>query len=73
MLILSRKRNEQILIGDGIIITVVAVRGGTVRLGIEAPVSVTVHRQEIYKAIHDGTAMGDRQMQSPEPPVGPAA
>jgi carbon storage regulator len=54
MLILSRKRNEQIIIGDGIVITVVSVRGGNVRLGVEAPPQVTVHRQEVYDAIRGG-------------------
>ena len=51
MLILSRKINEQIVIGDRIVITVVAIRGGNVRLGIEAPVEVPVHRQEVYDAL----------------------
>jgi carbon storage regulator len=56
MLILSRKRDEQIIIGDGIVITVVSVRGGNVRLGIEAPPHVTVHRREVYDAIREGKA-----------------
>lgn len=51
MLILSRKLNEQIVIGDQIVITVVAIRGGNVRLGIDAPHDVPVHRQEIYEAL----------------------
>ena len=51
MLILSRKINEQIMIGDRIVITVVAIRGGNVRLGIEAPRDVPVHRQEVYDAL----------------------
>lgn len=51
MLILSRKLNEQIVIGDEIVITVVAIRGGNVRLGIEAPNHVPVHRQEVYEAL----------------------
>jgi carbon storage regulator len=51
MLILSRKLNEQIVIGDQIVITVVAIRGGNVRLGIEAPENVPVHRQEVYDAL----------------------
>jgi carbon storage regulator len=51
MLILSRKLNEQIVIGDGIVITVVAIRGGNVRLGIEAPNHVPVHRKEVYEAL----------------------
>jgi len=51
MLILSRKLNEQIVIGDQIVITVVAIRGGNVRLGIDAPKDVPVHRQEVYDAL----------------------
>ena len=51
MLVLSRKCNEQIVIGDDIIITVVAIKGGTVRLGIEAPPHVSVHREEVLRAI----------------------
>ncbi|HID77289.1 MAG TPA: carbon storage regulator CsrA [Planctomycetaceae bacterium] len=54
MLILARKRNEQIVIGDDIVVTVVAIRGGNVRLGIEAPPNVTVHRKEVYEAIRKG-------------------
>ena len=51
MLILSRKPDEQIRIFDNIVITVVEVAGGKVRLGIEAPRSVPVHREEIYQRI----------------------
>ena len=51
MLILSRKLNEQIVIGDQIVITVVAIRGGNVRLGIDAPSDIPVHRQEVYEAL----------------------
>ncbi len=51
MLVLSRKRDQQIIIGDGIVITVVEIRGDKVRLGIEAPAEVPVHRKEVYEAI----------------------
>lgn len=51
MLVLSRKKNEAIIIGDDITIVVVEIRGGKVRLGIEAPQQVSVHRVEIYAAI----------------------
>jgi carbon storage regulator len=51
MLVLSRKRDQQIIIGDGIVITVVEIRGDKVRLGIEAPTEVSVHRKEVYEAI----------------------
>ncbi len=53
MLVLSRKKNESIIINDDITITVVEIRGDKVRLGIEAPKSVTVHRQEVYEAIQN--------------------
>lgn len=52
MLVLSRKKNERIVINDNIVITVVEVRGDKVRLGIEAPKDVPVHREEVYQAIH---------------------
>jgi carbon storage regulator len=51
MLVLSRKRDERIVIGDNIVITVVEVRGDKVRLGIEAPSEVPVHRQEVLDAM----------------------
>ena len=51
MLVLSRHRDESIMIGDNIVITVVDVRGDKVRLGIDAPTDIPVHRQEVYDAI----------------------
>ena len=51
MLVLSRQRDESIMIGDDIVITIVDIRGDKVRLGIEAPLEVPVHRQEVYDAI----------------------
>ena len=52
MLVLSRKKNESIVINNDIIVTVVEIRGDKVRLGIVAPKEVPVHRQEVYEAIH---------------------
>jgi carbon storage regulator len=52
MLVLSRKKNESIVINNDIVITVVEIRGDKVRLGIVAPKDVPVHREEVYEAIH---------------------
>lgn len=51
MLVLSRRPNESIVINDKIVITVIEIRGDKVRLGIEAPRDVPVHRSEVYSAI----------------------
>ncbi len=51
MLVLSRHRDESIMIGDDVVVTIVDIRGDKVRLGIEAPTSIPVHRQEVYEAI----------------------
>jgi|TARA_B100001750_G_C15373847_1_gene528724 carbon storage regulator len=51
MLVLSRKRSESIVINENIVITVVEVRGDKVRLGIEAPREVPIHRSEVHDAI----------------------
>lgn len=53
MLILSRKQGEKIMIGDGVVITILSVRGDKVRLGIEAPRNVPVHREEVFRAIKE--------------------
>lgn len=51
MLILTRRISESVIIGDDVKITVLGVKGSQVRLGIEAPKSVSVHREEIYERI----------------------
>ena len=53
MLVLSRKKNESIIINDNITVTVIEIRGEKVRIGIEAPKDVTVHRREVYDAIQN--------------------
>ncbi len=60
MLVLSRKKNESIVVDESIVITVLEIRGDKVRLGIEAPKSVPIHRSEVYAAIVS---------QQPEQPV----
>jgi len=53
MLVLSRKRNETVVIADNIRVTVVDIRGDKVRLGIEAPTEIDVHRHEVWVAIQE--------------------
>ena len=64
MLVLSRKQDEKIIIGDSIKIMVVSIQGDKVRLGIDAPKEVSIHREEVYKAI---------QNEQPHPDVKAAA
>ena len=63
MLVLSRQKDESIMIGDEVEITIVDVRGDKVRLGINAPRSVAVHRKEIYLAIQK-----EKEQQQPPGP-----
>jgi carbon storage regulator len=53
MLVLSRQRDETIMIGDEVELTIVDIRGDKVRIGIKAPATVAVHRKEVYDAIKD--------------------
>lgn len=53
MLVLTRRANQSIIIGDDVVVTVLEVRGDQVRIGITAPRDVTVHREEVYRALHD--------------------
>lgn len=74
MLVLTRKKNESIVINDDITITVVEIRGDKVRLGIVAPKQTPVHRQEVYTAIHEVKACASMEgtntncVQSATPP-----
>ncbi len=63
MLVLTRKSNQSIMIGDDVEISVLAISGEKVRLGIEAPKSVPVFRKEVYVEIHDagGAEAGDSE------------
>lgn len=61
MLVLSRKKNESIVINDDITIVVVEIRGDKVRLGVEAPKEIPVHRREVFDAIHRNEAAADKK------------
>lgn len=56
MLILSRKLDRKIMIGNDIVVTVVDIRGDKVRIGIEAPKGMPVHREEVFEAIKNNQA-----------------
>lgn len=73
MLVLSRQRDETIMIGDDIELTVVDIRGDKVRLGIKAPSHVAVHRKEIYDAIkrenQQASCLKQNELSSLRPPA----
>lgn len=58
MLVLSRKQGEKIMIGDSVTLTIVSIRGDKVRVGIEAPKHLAIHREEIYEAIQRTRSSG---------------
>ncbi len=74
MLVLSRQRDETIMIGDDIELTVVDIRGDKVRLGIKAPAHVAVHRKEIYDAIkrenQQAAGLKQNELGGLRPPMG---
>ena len=61
MLVLSRQRDQSIIINDNVVVTIVDIRGDKVRLGIEAPSEISVHRREVYDAIRRGDDHCDRR------------
>ncbi len=69
MLVLSRHRDESIIIGDDIVITIVDIRGDKVRLGIAAPNEIPVHRQEVYDAIQKEREIASNDSEAQEPSV----
>lgn len=60
MLVLSRKQDEKIIIGDSITLMVISIQGDKVRLGIEAPKHVSIHREEVYQAIQRERGAGEQ-------------
>jgi carbon storage regulator len=72
MLVLSRKKNESIVINNDITIVVVEIRGDKVRLGVEAPKEVPVHRREVYDAIVRNCGQGAASESTSTPKSGDA-
>ena len=73
MLVLSRHRDESIMIGDDVVITIVDIRGDKVRLGIDAPQHIPVHRQEVYDAIQRENQKAAQLRPADTRGIGPAA
>lgn len=69
MLVLSRQRDETIMIGDDIEITLVDIRGDKVRLGIQAPTRISVHRKEVWEAIRRENERAARLEQAELPAI----
>lgn len=67
MLVLTRRKDQRIVIGDDIVVTVLEVKGDSVRLGVEAPRSVQVHREEVYRALVEANRQA---VLPPTPPTG---
>ena len=67
MRILTRRVGESVVIGEDVTVTVLGVKGNQVRIGINAPKSVSVHREEIFERIKSGRAAGDGAAPSPSP------
>ncbi len=69
MLILTRRVGETLMIGDDVTVTVLGVKGNQVRIGINAPKEISVHREEIYERIKNEQASGAETASSPSPPA----
>jgi carbon storage regulator len=63
MLILTRKVGESLMVGDDITVTVLGVKGNQVRIGVNAPRDVEVHREEIYNRIQEGNAKAEKEQE----------
>lgn len=72
MLVLSRQRDESIIIGDNIVVTIVDIRGDKVRLGINAPGEIPVHRREVYEAIQRENLRASRLQPNDTRGLGPS-
>ena len=67
MLVLSRKPGEEVVVGDNIRVMVVDIRGDKVRLGFTAPTEVPIHRDEVYKKIHQTSQVAEHRHRARDP------
>ena len=72
MIIMPRKKGERVVLGDDIVLTVIEIKGDKVRLGVEHPRHVSVHRQEVYEAIRIASVWTEHPGATDEPPWGSA-
>ena len=68
MLILARRVGETLMIGDDVTITILSVRGGQIRVGVNAPKNTAVHREEVYEKMRKDAAAGASQASAPGAP-----
>lgn len=64
MLILTRRLNENVMIGDNIVVSILGVKGGQVRIGVNAPKEIAVHREEVYERIQNEQRSLTKQSQA---------
>ena len=64
MLVLSRKQGEHVVVGNGITVTVIAVKGGRVKLGFQGPADVPIHREEVHRRIEGLAPRLEDQMET---------
>ena len=69
MLVVSRQRDEVLMIGDNVAVTIIDIRGDKVRIGIAAPKEIAVHRKEVYDAIRNARSAKNREAHEPHQPV----
>lgn len=66
MLILTRRPGEKVMIGDGVVVTVLGIKGNQARIGVDAPKDMEVHREEVYERIQEKKRQDEQMMTDPQ-------